>query len=78
MANNYQSVQRSLPKVAYSVFMMDFLLGALVFNVVAFISCARYPYLACSPFSCHTRAKPSLVHWPCGRYGYQLRNVGRR
>tara|TARA_B100000768_G_scaffold157084_1_gene154962 strand:- start:220 stop:663 length:444 start_codon:yes stop_codon:yes gene_type:complete len=78
VANNYQSVQRSLPKVAYSVFMMDFLLGALVFNVVAFISCARYPYLACSPFSCHTRAKPSLVHWPCGRYGYQLRNVGRR
>jgi hypothetical protein len=38
VANNYQSVQRSLPKVAYSVFMMDFLLGALVFNVVAFIS----------------------------------------
>ena len=49
VANNYQSVQRSLPKVAYNVFMMDFLLGALVFNVVTFISCARYPYLACSP-----------------------------
>ena len=43
VANNYQSVQRSLPSVAYSVFMMDFLLGALVFNVLAFVSCARYP-----------------------------------
>ena len=43
VANNYQSVQASLPSVAYSVFLMDFLMGALVFNVVAFISCARHP-----------------------------------
>ena len=43
VANNYQSVRASLPSVAYSVFLMDFLLGALVFNVVAFISCARHP-----------------------------------
>ena len=43
VANNYQSVRASLPSVAYSVFLMDFLMGALVFNVVAFISCARHP-----------------------------------
>ncbi len=78
VANNYQSVQRSLPSVAYNVFLMDFLLGALVFNVIAFVSCARHPLLTCPLFVCHTRAKPRLVHWPCGRYDYQLRNVGRR
>lgn len=40
VANNYQSVRSSLPNVTYSVFMMDFLLGALIFNVFFFVSCA--------------------------------------
>tara|TARA_B100000795_G_scaffold126251_1_gene94218 strand:- start:397 stop:849 length:453 start_codon:yes stop_codon:yes gene_type:complete len=82
LTNNYYSVYSSLPNVAYRVFMMDFMLGALVFNVLAFVSCARYPAIPLTDllFLCCTRARlrSSLVHSPYGRYGHQLRNVGRR
>ena len=39
--NNTNSVQSELPKVPYSVWLMEFLFGCAVFNIAAFVSCAR-------------------------------------
>ena len=61
VANNYQSVKSDLPDVAYSVFMMDFLLGTLGFNVAFFVACAppltgMHPFLV--PHACQAKPRP--------------------
>jgi len=38
VTNSYTSVRTGLPKVAYPVFLMDFLFGCMMFNVCAFLA----------------------------------------